>query len=98
MPTLPNVPTLVEVFKTQDLALDAWFGLWAPVGTPPEVVNILFKALVKTYEDPAVRANSEASGAFVALSSSPAEFTKFIEAETVKLEKLVKSAQLSVYK
>lgn len=98
MPTLPNVPTLVEVFKTQDLALDCWFGLWAPAGTQPEVVDILFKALVKTYDDPGLRAFSEAAGALVALSSSPSEFTKFMQAETVKLEKIVKSANLSVYK
>ncbi|MBK9607405.1 MAG: tripartite tricarboxylate transporter substrate binding protein [Betaproteobacteria bacterium] len=98
MPALPNVPTLVEAFKTQDLALEAWFGLWAPAGTPPEVVAILFKAAVKAYDDPTLRADSEATGAFVALSSSPAEFTKFMQAETVKLEKIVKAADLSVYK
>ncbi len=98
MPALPDVPTLVEVFKTQDLALDAWFGLWAPAGTPPEVVDILFKAVVKTYGDPTLRADSEAAGALVALSSSPAEFTKFMEAETLKLDKIVKAAHLSVYK
>jgi len=98
MPALPNVPTLAEVFKTQDLALDSWFGLWAPAGTPPAVVDILFKAVVKTYDDPALRTFSEAAGALIALSSSPAEFTKFMEAETLKLEKIVKAANLSVYK
>jgi tripartite-type tricarboxylate transporter receptor subunit TctC len=96
VPGLPDVPTLVEVFRTQDLALDAWFGLWAPAGTPPEVVDILFRATVKTYEDPTLRAESESTGAFVALSGSPAEFTKFMAAETLKLEKLVKAARLSV--
>jgi hypothetical protein len=43
-----------------------------------------------------MRADSEATGALVALSSSPAEFTKFMEAETTKLEKLVKAARLSI--
>jgi tripartite-type tricarboxylate transporter receptor subunit TctC len=96
MPGLPNVPTLVEVFKTQDLALESWFGLWAPAGTPPKVVDILFKAVVQAYGDPPLRADSEAAGAVVALSSSPAEFTKFMAVETVKLDKLVKAANLSV--
>jgi tripartite-type tricarboxylate transporter receptor subunit TctC len=96
MPGLPNVPTLVEVFKTQDLALDAWFGLWAPAGTPPQIVDTLFKAVVKSYDDPALRADSDATGALVALSASPAEFTKFMAAETTKLEKLVKAARLSI--
>lgn len=96
MPSLPNVPTLVEVFKTQDLALDAWFGLWAPAGTPAPIVDALFKAVTATYQDPGLRADSEAAGAIVALSASPAEFTRFIETETRKLDKLVKAARLTV--
>jgi tripartite-type tricarboxylate transporter receptor subunit TctC len=96
MPGLPDVPTLVEVFKTQDLALDAWFGLWAPAGTPPRLVDALFTAVVKTYDDPTLRAESDATGALVALSSSPSEFTRFMEAETTKLERLVKAARLSI--
>ncbi len=95
MPALPNVPTLVEVFKTQDLALDAWFGLWAPAGTPPQLVDLLFKAITATYGDARLRAESEAVGAVVALSSSPAEFTQFIELETQKLDKIVKAARLT---
>jgi len=96
MPGMPNVPTLVEVFKTPDLALDAWFGLWAPAGTPPQVVDALFRAVVKAYDDPGLRADSDATGAPVALSSSPAEFTKFMEAETVKLDRIVRAARLSI--
>jgi tripartite-type tricarboxylate transporter receptor subunit TctC len=98
MRSLPEVPTLVEAFKTQDLAVDSWFGLWAPAGAPPKIVDTLFKAVGKTYEDAALRADSEAAGAPIALSASPAEFTKFIEAETVKFEKIVKAAGLSVLK
>lgn len=96
MPAFPNVPTLVEVFRTQDLALVAWEGMWAPAGTPPEVVDLLFKALVRTYGDPSVRAANEAAGTTVAPSGSPAEFTKFMETETLKFEKLVKAANLRV--
>jgi tripartite-type tricarboxylate transporter receptor subunit TctC len=93
---LANVPTLAEAFGTRELVLDAWFSLWAPPGTPPKVVDTLFKALVRTYEDSTLRADSEAAGAFVALSASPAEFSRFVEAETVKFQKLVKAAGLSV--
>ena len=95
MPTLPEVPTMVEAFKTSDLALDSWFGLWAPAGTPASVVDFLFKATAKTYEDPELVAFTRAAGTLVALSSSPAEFTQFMEAETLKLEKLVKAANLT---
>ena len=69
-----------------------------PAATPPAVVDTLFKAVAKTYEDAALRADSEAAGAPISLSASPAEFTKFVEAEAVKLDKLVKAAHLSVDK
>jgi len=98
MPNLPNVPTLVESLKAPDLALDAWFGLWAPAGTPPAVVDALFKAVAKAYDDAALRADSEAAGAIVALSASPAEFTKFVETETQKFDTIVKAANLSAQK
>jgi tripartite-type tricarboxylate transporter receptor subunit TctC len=94
MAALPDVPTLVETFKAPDLALDAWFGLWAPAGTPKAVVDTLFAATGKAYADPALRADTESVGGLVALSRSPAEFTQFIEAETVKFRTLVKAAHL----
>ncbi len=96
MPAFPDVPTLAEVFRTQDLALVAWEGMWVPTGTPPAVVDILFKALVRTYDDAAVRAHVEAAGATIALSGSPAEFTKFMETESLKFDKLIKAAHLVV--
>lgn len=96
MPTLPNVPTLKEHFRTDDLVLDSWGGFWAPAGTPPEIVDILFKALVRTYADPTVRADSEGAGSTVAPSASPAEFMQFMQAETVKFERIVKAANLTV--
>jgi tripartite-type tricarboxylate transporter receptor subunit TctC len=98
MAALPDVPTLAESFKTEDLALDAWFGLWAPAGTPPAIVDTLFKAVTRTYQDPGVRADSEAAGAVLALSGSPADFTAFIATETRKLGAIVQATQLSVSK
>ncbi len=96
MPDFPEVPTLVERFGTQDLVLDAWFGLWAPAGTPREAVEVLEGAVRETYADPALRARSESVGAQVSVSASPAEFTRFVEAETVKFGRLVEAARLSV--
>ncbi|HTY67745.1 MAG TPA: tripartite tricarboxylate transporter substrate binding protein [Alphaproteobacteria bacterium] len=98
MPSLPDVPTLAEVFKTRDLELDSWFGLWAPAGTPAKIVDALFRATVDTYADVTLRADSETLGAFVALSESPSDFTRFMEAETVKLGNIVKGAGLVGYK
>ena len=96
MPGFPDLPLLAEVFKNPDLAMDAWFGLWAPAGTPPPVIDALFRAVAKTYEDTALKADAEASGSVIALSRSPDEFRSFVEGETLKFDKLVKAAHLSV--
>lgn len=96
MTAFPDVPTLAEIFKTQDLALVAWQGIWVPVGTPPDVVDILFQAVVKTYNEPGVRADAQAFGSTVSTSESPAAFTRFVQAEAGKLDKLVTALGLRV--
>lgn len=96
MPAFPEVPTLKEVFGNNDLAMDSWSGFWAPAGTPPDVIDALFKAFLKTMADPGVIADAVAAGAVVAPSRSPAEFTAFVQSETVKFERLVKAANLTV--
>lgn len=96
MPAYPGVPTLREALRNDDLVLDSWSGLWAPAGTPGVVVERLFKALIATHADPEVRAHIEAAGAAVSVSASPAAFTQFVRAETVKFERIVKAANLKV--
>ncbi|WPH23255.1 tripartite tricarboxylate transporter substrate binding protein [Variovorax paradoxus] len=48
-----KVPTFKE--KGTDLVLGTWRGLGVPLGTPPEVVQVLREAARKTAEDPAFR-------------------------------------------
>jgi tripartite-type tricarboxylate transporter receptor subunit TctC len=95
LPQLPQVPTLREAFGKDELSLESWGGIWAPAGTPAAVLDVLFKAYVKLYGDPAVRAEHDAAGALVSLSASPAEFSKFMETETTKYERIVKATGLT---
>jgi tripartite-type tricarboxylate transporter receptor subunit TctC len=95
MPQLPNVPTLKEVFGKDELVLESWGCFWAPVGTPAAVLDVLFKAFTKLYSDPTIRAEHEAAGAPVSLNASPAEFGKFLEAETIKYGRIVKAIGLN---
>ena len=58
---LPDVPTMEEIGVTgMDIAF--WHGLWAPKGTPKEVVAKLNAAAVKALDDPAVQKRIEALG------------------------------------
>lgn len=57
---LPNIPTLTE----QGVKVNAgsWYGLLAPAGTPTEIVQTLYAASMKYFNQPEVRARIEASG------------------------------------
>lgn len=53
LPAFPEVPTLLE--KGYDVEFGSWFGLVAPKGTPPQVLEILQKVFQKTAEDSEVK-------------------------------------------
>ena len=53
-PFFPDVPTLAEQ-GIQGAELDIWFGMWAPNGTPPEIVARLNRELAKVLAQPALK-------------------------------------------
>ncbi|MCW3656512.1 Bug family tripartite tricarboxylate transporter substrate binding protein, partial [Burkholderia cenocepacia] len=54
VPTLPDVPTAAEA-GLPGFQFSIWFGLAAPHGTPPEIVNKLNAELQKMLQQPAIR-------------------------------------------
>lgn len=58
---LPNVPTMQEV-GIPGLQIAFWHGLWAPKGTPKEIVAKLNDAVVKAFDDPMVQKRIAALG------------------------------------
>lgn len=88
----PDLPTLDEA-GMKGFEANAWWGLFVPAGTPPEVVGKLSDALGTALKDPDVRAALEAQGDEVAYSS-PKDFAAFVQAESVKWTKVVKIADL----
>ena len=53
-PNLPDVPTLDES-GLKGFDVDAWYALYAPAGTPPDIVRKINEALKRTLADPEVR-------------------------------------------
>jgi tripartite-type tricarboxylate transporter receptor subunit TctC len=87
---LPEVPPLVEL-GLRDFESVGWFGLVAPAGTPPDIVNRLNAAFVKALNDPAAAEKIRVLGAEPA-PSSPEKFAAFIRSESVKWGKLIAEA------
>lgn len=61
IPTLPAVPTGIEA-GVRDFTMPLWYGMFAPSGTPRELVNRLSTELVKALESPDIRDRLTAMG------------------------------------
>ena len=89
--TLPDVPTVAEA-GYPDLKAGSWQGIFVPAGTPREVVDRLFNVTTQVMKDPDVISRLKNGGAEAVTSSTPAEFAKFVGAETERWAKIAKEA------
>ncbi len=88
----PELPTMDED-GIKGFNLDAWAGLVAPAGTPPEIVAKLNGALRKIIDSPDVQAKFKNVG-FEGFSSTPAELGDFIKVQLGVWGKMVKDANI----
>jgi tripartite-type tricarboxylate transporter receptor subunit TctC len=89
-PTLPEVPTTGEAgVPGADSPL--WFGVWAPAGTPPDVVQKISADVRKALADPGVKEKLLALGND-GMDMSPAEFSRFVREEIDTYQRVVKAA------
>lgn len=84
---LPNIPTIAEA-GVPGYAASAWYGVFAPKGTPPQIVNQLNKAINDVVAQPKVRAELLALGAEPSPMSAE-EFSKFVAGESAKWAKVL---------
>ena len=85
---LPDVPTMDEA-GVKGYESTIWLGLMAPKGTPDAVVNRLNEEVTKIANNPQVRQAWARQGA-LPLVQNPAEFGRYVQADIVKWEKIVK--------
>ena len=88
---LPDVPSVSEFLPGFDAAV--YYGIGAPINTPPEIVDRLNKEINAGLADPQFKARLVELGSMV-LPGSPADFGKFIANETDKWAKVVKFAHI----
>lgn len=87
---LPDVPTFADSgFPGYDA--NVWYGVFAPAGTPREIVARLSSVIAKALQVPAVRERLANQGA-QPIGSTPEEFTAFVRAEIAKWAKVVKAS------
>ena len=87
---LPNVPTIAEA-GLPGMEAGAWFGLFAPAGTPPAAVAWLNREAKKAFESPQTSERFAGQGALLPLGP-PESFGAHVAAETERWGALIRRA------
>lgn len=81
-PSFPDIPTTAELGFPQVVA-QTWYGMIAPVGTPPQITAILHKAATDSLQSAEVKEKLTQQGAIMVGSTSE-DFAKYVKAELEK--------------
>jgi tripartite-type tricarboxylate transporter receptor subunit TctC len=92
-PALPEVPTVGETVPGYETSL--WYGIVAPKGTPPEIVNKLNAAITAVLADPKLVARLADLGG-VPMPMTPAELGKLVADDVDKWAKVIKATGVKI--
>jgi tripartite-type tricarboxylate transporter receptor subunit TctC len=89
---LPDIPTSIEAgYPHSDL--NFWIGMFAPAGTPRDIVARLSREIAIALADPAVREKLASQGVDP-MTMGAEEFQTFVNAESVSMAELAKALNL----
>jgi tripartite-type tricarboxylate transporter receptor subunit TctC len=91
---VPDVPTMAEA-GLPGYTSDTYFGVFAPPGTPKEIVDRLSRELAKAVNAPDVKERLAGQGA-EAVGGSPADLAQAVRADAEKWGKVIKNAGVKV--
>ena len=92
--SLPDVPTLAEA-GVSGFEATSWFGFVAPAATPPAILDILNREIVKALKDPEVHERLQAQGV-TTIANTREEFSQIMTSESAKWKAVVESANIKV--
>jgi tripartite-type tricarboxylate transporter receptor subunit TctC len=93
-PLLPDLPAIAEFYPDYEVTL--WQGLFAPVGTRPEIVTRLRDELAAVLAQPDLVAKLAAAGAGDPFTTSQTDFAARIRADYERYGKVIKAIGLKV--
>ncbi|MBI2316204.1 MAG: tripartite tricarboxylate transporter substrate binding protein, partial [Betaproteobacteria bacterium] len=91
---LPQVPTTAEA-GMPELVLITWYGLFAPAGVTPEIIERLNAEIATLMHAPEMKSQLGKVG-LDAATNTPGEFAKFVRAETEKWARVIRDANIRV--
>jgi tripartite-type tricarboxylate transporter receptor subunit TctC len=87
---IPDLPTMDEAGVT-GFDMDSWAAIFAPAGTPAEIIALLNSELRRVIDSEEVKTSLGKAG-FEAFSSSPQELEEFVKVQLAKWGKMIKDA------
>lgn len=90
-PLLPQVPPLATVRGMEGFDLTSWTALFAPAGTPVNVVALLAAEVGRFLADPSVLVNLQSIG-FEVMPGGPAELAAFVDTEAVRWKRMIQQS------
>jgi len=96
VPTAPDVPTTAEV-GMPDILIENWYGMIAPAGTPPPIIDRLNRVATEAMADPAVKEKLADQG-LALVPQTPEQFRAYIASETARWAKVIKDAGVETTK
>jgi tripartite-type tricarboxylate transporter receptor subunit TctC len=92
--SFPDVPTMKEL-GLSSLVVDTWYGLYAPAGTPPEIVARLNRAVDALLGEPALREALAKQGP-AAVVDKPERLGTLLERELARWNRVVTQAKIGL--
>jgi tripartite-type tricarboxylate transporter receptor subunit TctC len=92
-PAFPNVPTIAES-GVAGYAAESWYGLYAPAGTPPDVIAKLNAAAKKAVQGETFRKRAQDEGLIIS-AGAPAELDTYVRGEEARWKKIVKENNIT---
>jgi tripartite-type tricarboxylate transporter receptor subunit TctC len=92
-PSHPDWPTVAEA-GVPGYVVESWYGVYAPAGTPPDVIARLNAALKVAVQAPGFRRNVEEEGLVIDVGA-PAQLDTFVRGEAQRWAKIIKDAGIA---
>ncbi len=91
---LPELPAIAETLP--EFESTVWFGLFAPSGTPPDIVTKINGAVQRILADPAFDQKYLAPNSYARMSGSPARFSEIIAKDAERWSKVIQDARIAI--
>lgn len=92
--TTPDVPSVAEASGAKDFDADIWYGMYAPAGTPAELVRQLNAEVIALLASPDLKETFARQG-LSTLTGSPQDLAKLTRDDLAKWSKVVKTAGIT---